>query len=97
MPIVRINEFRAAAGQGAALRDFLRGVIDLVLAAPGCGGCELLVDPEDDTRLAIVETWENVAAHQEAAKRVPQEKLAAVRPLLGEPPRGRYYERVAAG
>jgi heme oxygenase (mycobilin-producing) len=92
--IVRINEFSAAEGKAGALRDFLSAVIDVVSAAPGCEGCELLADPENAARLVIVETWDSVASHQAAATRIPKEKLAEVRPLLGEPPKGRYYERL---
>jgi quinol monooxygenase YgiN len=93
MAIVRINEFTAAPNQAAGLRHFLSSVIATVTAAPGCLGCELLIAHEDPTRLAIIETWESIAAHQAAATRIPPEKMAEVKALLGEAPRGRYYDR----
>ncbi len=94
MPIVRINEFHAAADKATALREFLRSVIEIVEKLPGCQGCELLADHKDDSRLAIVETWDSIAAHQAAATQIPPEKIAEVRPLLAEPAKGRYYERI---
>ena len=92
MSVVRINEFHAAAGKATALREFLRAVIAEIQTAPGCQGCDLLADQEDNTALVIVETWESVAAHQAAAGRIPPEKIAEVRPLLAAPPKGRYYD-----
>ena len=92
MSIVRLNEFCAPEGKGAALGDFLAGVIAVIRDSPGCLDVELLADPSDPTRFAIVERWVDVAAHQAAAGRVPPEQMAQVRPLLAEPPRGRYYE-----
>jgi quinol monooxygenase YgiN len=94
MSIVRINEFQAADGQAQALREFLGSVIGVIETSPGCQRCELLVDPEDATRLVIVEAWDSVAAHQAAASRIPPEKLAEVRPLLAGPPLGRSYHRL---
>jgi quinol monooxygenase YgiN len=94
MPIVRINEFRAAPEKTAALREFLRSVIVVIEGAPGCERCELLADQEDAARLVIVERWVSVAAHQAAASRIPPEKLAEVRPLLAQPPSGRYHDLI---
>ena len=94
MTITRINEFRAADGKTDALGVFLRSVIELVARSPGCRDCVLLVDPEDASRLAIIETWDSIASHRAAAANIPAEKIAEVRPLLAEPPRGRYYEAI---
>jgi quinol monooxygenase YgiN len=94
MAIVRINDFRAAPGQAAALREFLTAVIDVIETSPGCQAVQLLVDPEDATRLVVVETWDSVASHQAAAASIPPEQLAQVRPLLAGPPSGRFYERI---
>jgi len=92
--IVRINEFRSAPGKAGELREFLRGVIDVIETSPGCQRCELLADQEDATRLVIVESWDSVSAHQAAASRIPPEKLTEVRPLLAQPPTGRYHDRI---
>ena len=92
MPVTRINDFRAAPGQQQALRDFLRSVIAIIQNCPGCRSVELLADQEEAGHLVIVEVWDDVAAHQAAAKAIPPEQIAKVRPLLAEPPKGRYYD-----
>ena len=55
---------------------------------------ELYVDPDDDSRFAIVESWERVAAHKAAASRIPPAMFAEFQPLIAEPPTGRYYAKV---
>mgnify|MGYP003339790578 CR=1 FL=1 len=52
--------------------------------------CDSLIDDADPARLTIVERWMDVAAHQAAAGRIPPELMAQVKPLLAEPPKGRY-------
>jgi quinol monooxygenase YgiN len=93
MAVTRINDFRAAQGKEVALRAFLASVIGMIREAPGCQACELVVDQEDRAHLVFIETWTDVAAHQAAATRIPPAKMAEVRPLLAEPPKGRYYDR----
>jgi quinol monooxygenase YgiN len=92
MPIIRINEFEAAPEKAAALHAFLSVVVEVIKEAPGCREVRLLTDHEDSSRLAIVETWDSIGSHQAAAGRIPPEQLAAVRPLLAAPPKGRYYD-----
>ena len=92
MAITRINEFRAVPTKSDALREFLSSVIATIKESPGCLACDLFIDHEDNTRFAIVESWEDVAAHRSAATRIPPAKLAEVQPLLAEPPKGRYYQ-----
>jgi quinol monooxygenase YgiN len=94
MAISRINDFYAATGQEQALRAFLESVLATIKGAAGCQEVALLVDQENAAHLVILERWDSVAAHQEAARLIPQSKLAEVAPLLAEPPRGRYYSRV---
>ena len=94
MAITRINDFQAAAGREQALRAFLRSVIAMIGAAPGCQEVELLVDPGSPGHLVIVERWDSVAAHQTAAKRVPPKKIAEISALLAGPPTERYYDHV---
>src|SRR5213594_2530548 len=71
MEITRINEFQAKPDQAAALRDFLRSVIARIIDAPGCRSCELLVQRDDPTRLAIIEVWDSVEAHQASVSQIP--------------------------
>jgi quinol monooxygenase YgiN len=96
MSIVRINEFKAAAGKADGLREFLGSVIAQIKGAAGCQRVELLADHEDATRFAIVEAWDSIEAHQAAATRVPPEKMAEVQALLGDTPRGRYYDPLSS-
>jgi heme oxygenase (mycobilin-producing) len=93
MSVVRINEFVAAEGKAAALREFMRSVVDTIREAEGCLDCQLLVAQEDEGRLAVVETWQSVAAHRAAASLIPEQQLTQVRSLLGAPPSGRYYTK----
>jgi quinol monooxygenase YgiN len=95
MAIVRINEFRAARDKASTLRAFLREVIDDVKTSPGCRGCQLLLDDEDESRLVIVESWDSIEAHQAAARRIPPERLAEAVALFAVPPQGRYYRTEA--
>ena len=94
MTITRINHFEAAEGQAEALRDFLKSVVATVKSAAGCQGCQLLRDPEEPRRLAIIEVWDSIAAHRAAAAVIPPERIAQVMPLLAGKPTGRYYEAV---
>jgi len=96
MSVVRINEFKAAAGKAEGLREFLGWVIAQIRGAAGCQRVELLADQEEATRFAIVEVWDSIEAHQAAATRVPPEKMAEVRALLGDAPRGRYYDPISS-
>ena len=95
MSITRINHFEAAEGKDHELRQFLKGVIKVVQAVDGCLSCKLLQDPDQPRRLAIVEVWDSVAAHQAAAKAIPPEEIAQVLPLLAGQPTGNYYKDVA--
>jgi len=92
MSVIRINEFRAAPGKARAVRAFLTDVVEVIRAAPGCERVELLVAQGAEDRLAIVEQWTTVEAHQAAASRIPKDQMAAFMPLIAEPPVGRYYD-----
>lgn len=90
--ITRINTFEARPGRGGELRDFLASVIDSIIGAAGCRSVELLVGRDDPLRLAIVETWDSVEAHQAAAARIPPEMMQKATTLFASPPAGAYYE-----
>lgn len=91
MTITRINHFVAKEELENTLHAFLQSVISVILECPGCISCEILRSVESPAQLAIIEKWESIAAHQEAAKAIPQEKLAEVMALLASPPSGSYY------
>jgi len=95
MAITRINEFQAKPDKAAALRDFLRSVIARIRDAPGCRSCELLVQRDDPTRLAIIEVWDSVDAHQASVSRIPPDLLQQAQTLFAGPVQGAYYHRVS--
>ena len=97
MPITRINEFQANPDNATALREFLRSVIGRIIDAPGCRSCELLVQRDDHTRLAIIEVWDSVEAHQASVSRIPPGLLEQARALFAVPARGAYYEPLWKG
>ena len=93
MPITRINEFQAKPDTAAALRDFLGSIIARIIDAPGCRSCELLVQRDEPIRLAIIEVWDSVEAHQASVSRIPPGLLQQAQTLFAAPARGAYYQR----
>src|SRR5947207_11182069 len=94
MAITRINEFQSKPDKAAALRDFLRSVIARIIDAPGCQSCELLVQSDDPTRLAIIEVWDSVEAHQASVSRIPPSLLQQAQTLFTVTARVAYYDPV---
>ncbi len=94
MAITRINEFQAKPDKAVALRDFLRSVIGRIIDAPGCRSCQLLLQRGDPTRLAIIEVWDSVEAHQASVSRIPPSLLQQAQALFAVPARGAYYDPV---
>ena len=68
-----------------------------LLDAPGCRSCELLVQRDDPTRLAIIEVWDSVEAHQASVSRIPPGLLQQAQTLFAVPARGAYYEPLGKG
>jgi quinol monooxygenase YgiN len=91
MAITRINQFEAKAGEGEKLHAFLRSVITTIEACKGCLSVRLLRSAEQAERLAIVEEWESIEAHQAAASAIPREQMAEAVALFASPPAGMYY------
>ena len=92
MAITRINTFEAKPGQASELLEFLSSVIALIIGAPGCRSVELPVGDDTRGRLAIVEIWESVEAHQASVSRIPPNLIQTAQTLFGSPPVGVYYE-----
>jgi quinol monooxygenase YgiN len=78
----------------AVTRIILASVIGMIRGSAGCRSCQLLQAIEQPGRLAIVEVWDTVEAHQAAAKAIPPSKLQAVMPLLAVPATGAYFRAV---
>ena len=91
MPITRINQFEAKPGLEEKLHAFLQSVIAVILNCPGCISCRLLRSTDNRAQLAIIEEWDNIESHQQAAQAIPPEKLAEAGTLFAKPPAGQYY------
>jgi len=91
MAISRINHFEAKAGSEQALYEFLQSVASIVRECSGCLGCQLLRSIENHANLVIIEHWDNVESHKQAASAIPPEKLKDAFALFAKPPSGIYY------
>jgi quinol monooxygenase YgiN len=89
--ITRINYFEAKAGSADTLQQLLHAVTVTIQNSVGCVSCRLLRGVDNPAHLTIIEEWESVEAHQEAARRIPPDKLAEVMALLATPPSGSSY------
>ena len=88
----RINHFEAKPGSEEKLQALLQSVIATILECPGAVSCKLLRSVEKHGSFAIIEKWDNVEAHQRAAKAIPPEKMAEAMALFAKPPVGEYYQ-----
>jgi quinol monooxygenase YgiN len=89
--ITRINQFEAKKDLEEKLLEFLRSVISIIEESPGCLSCKLLRSTDNPAHLAIIEEWESIEDHQNAAKLIPPEKMSEAMALFAEPPSGTYY------
>ena len=92
MSITRINEFQAKADTSETLLTFLKSIMPIIEASPGCESCRLLRDVEAPTRFVIIETWQSIEAHQASVKNIPPKKLQEAMDLVASPPNGAYYQ-----
>lgn len=90
MAITRLNYFTARPEQCDALAKFLTEVIGIVRRADGCLSCRLLRDEMNPVEFVILESWESIAAHQQAAGLIPKEQINSVMQFLAQAPRGDY-------
>jgi heme oxygenase (mycobilin-producing) len=89
--ITRINHFEAKKECEDKLFEFLQSVISMIEKSPGCRSCQLLRSIDNPAHLAIIEVWERVEDHQNAAKAISPEKMAQAIALFAKPPSGTYY------
>jgi quinol monooxygenase YgiN len=90
--ITRINQFEAKKDLEQKLFEFLRSVISIIEKSPGCISCRLLRSTDNPAHLAIIEEWESIDDHKNAAKVIPPEKMAQAMALFAKPPSGAYYK-----
>ena len=93
MAVTRINQFEAKPGRGVELRQCLESVIGTIRGSAGCRSCQLLEAIDQAERLAVLEVWDSVEAHQAAAKAIPPPKLQEAMALLAAPATGAYFPR----
>lgn len=91
MVITRINQFEAKVGSEQSLYEFLQSVISTVKECSGCLDCQLLRSIENPENLVIIERWDNIESHKQAASAIPPEKLKDAFALFAKPPAGGYY------
>src|SRR5712671_7746720 len=91
MTITRINQFEAKTALEERLFAFLHSVISVITACPGCISCKLLRSTENPACFAIIEEWDSIESHQNAASAIPPAKLAEAAALFAKPPSGMYY------
>jgi quinol monooxygenase YgiN len=92
MSITRINQFRAHAGGGDALRDGLRAFVPTIQASAGCLSCRVLQSRKDPAHVIVIEEWESVEAHQASLHRIPPDAFGETMKLVVAPPTGEYYD-----
>jgi quinol monooxygenase YgiN len=94
MTVYRIGEMTAAEGRVEDMRVFLLSILPIIRQSEGCQDAQMYQSQENLARFMIVEVWDSTASHQASVKNIPPEKLAEIRPLLGEAPNGSYFDRV---
>ncbi len=96
MSIARIGEFNSAPQRTEELLAFLRSILPIIQSSRGCESVQLYQNHEDPTRFTMIEIWDSIESHRASVKNIPSEKLAEIQPLLGDPPKGSYYDPVPA-
>jgi quinol monooxygenase YgiN len=87
-----MGEMRAREGQEAHLHAFIaRVIVPALQTAEGCQSCQVWQADGDPGRFLIVETWDNVEAHQASVKEIDPEDIKAIMELLDDSPAGHYY------
>lgn len=89
--IFRTNYFIAKSGQGVALVDAFRPVVETILSCEGCVACELFVSGDNPDLLLVFEQWTSPEKHQAAAKCIAPADFQKVMAFLAEKPEGNYF------
>ncbi|MGR6874135.1 putative quinol monooxygenase [Pseudomonas sp. HK3] len=91
MSITRINEFKSTAGKEDELFEFLKSLKTYIQSSDGCLSCEVLQKDEGTGFFVVIEKWETKESHKQSIESYPQDQMASVMPLLGQPPKGAFY------
>jgi quinol monooxygenase YgiN len=92
MSVIRINQFEANPGSEAAMLAFFRSITPIISACAGCVSVRVLESLNQPANLAVIEEWESVEVHQQAAKAIPPELMSTAMGLFAKPPAGAYYK-----
>jgi heme oxygenase (mycobilin-producing) len=91
MTITRLNQFHAADGKALQLVNLLKTVITDLEVCEGLISAQLLQSAESPRDIVIVEVWESIKSHQDAAKTIAPERIRDVLVLLDAPAKGSYF------
>ena len=89
-----VLSFKAKPDKVDALKKLLGGLVKTTQAEPGCLMYDLFQNSADPTNLAYIEEWTTKAAldtHRKTAH--VKAALAALGPLIAEPPDDRFYQK----
>jgi quinol monooxygenase YgiN len=89
--ITRTNHFEAKAAAEQKLYAFLQSVIAVITTCKGCISCRLLRSTENPACFAIIEEWDSIESHQQAASAIPPVMYAEAAVLFAKPASGMYY------
>ena len=92
MPVTRINHFEAQRNSIERLHLYMQTVVAKVKTLPGCRSVRLLRSAENPAHLAIIEEWDSIEAHKEAAKSIRPDQLENAKSMVARPPVGEYYQ-----
>src|SRR6185503_17981453 len=92
MPVTRINHFEARRDSSEKVHTVMQVVVAKVRTLPGCRSARLLRSTENPDHLAVVEEWDSIEAHKQAATTIPPSQLEQAKALVARPPVGEYYQ-----
>ena len=92
MTIARLYIVPAADGKSAEMETALVGLSNIVEAADGCEGVEVLRDMGNEHRFILIEKWVNEEHHAKSLAAMTKDALAPVQAAAGGPPDGAYYD-----
>jgi quinol monooxygenase YgiN len=86
MSVPYIVVFKAVDGKGQELAGLLQEGRDICLKAEGCELCDVYQSEEDPNRVALVEQWESVVAHDANLAALQESGVfGKIMPILAEP------------
>lgn len=91
MNITRLNQFHAAEGKAHQLMGLLKSILLDLEECPGLLKAQLMQSAENPRDLVILEVWDSIKSHQDAAQAISPERIKEVVGLLDAPAKGAYF------